>query len=72
MDQAQCPVCGCKSFYCKNPEDEYDTVAFNIVAGRAVARDPEDGGGSQEMTPETETFCDRCSWHAPFGDVMKR
>jgi hypothetical protein len=72
MAQAQCPVCGCDTFYCKNPEDEYDTKTFNVVDGSAVPSDPEDDDWSEDMTSETEAYCDRCTWHAPFGDVTKR
>jgi hypothetical protein len=72
MAQAKCPVCGCDTFYCKNPEDEYDTKTFKVVDGSAVPRDPEDGDWPEDMTSETEAYCDRCTWHAPFGDVTKR
>lgn len=69
MSPAQCPVCGCETFYCKSPDDEYETTEFKIVDGAAVPTDPADGEAMEEMTPETETFCDRCSWHAPFKDT---
>jgi hypothetical protein len=57
----KCPVCGSQRFFVKNPEDEYDTCEFDLKEGQAVFKDE-----PQEMQPETETFCSRCSWHGGF------
>ena len=33
MTQSKCPVCGCKKFYVKNPDDEYDIYEFKCKEG---------------------------------------
>ena len=68
MSSTKCPVCGCDAFYCKNPEDDFETTGFSIRDGAPVPDDPE----AAVLTPETEAYCDRCSWHAPLSDVLKR
>jgi hypothetical protein len=57
----KCPVCGSKQFFLKDPADEYETYAFDLQDGQAVFTDE-----SQEVQPETETFCRRCTWHGKF------
>jgi hypothetical protein len=57
----KCPVCGSKQFFLKDPTDEYETYAFDLQDGQAVFTDE-----PQEVQPETETFCQRCTWHGKF------
>jgi hypothetical protein len=57
----KCPVCGSQKFYVKDQEDEYDSHEFELKEGQAVFDDD-----PQEIQPETETFCCRCSWHDRF------
>jgi hypothetical protein len=57
----ECPICGCRRFYAKDPEDAYETYEFEC-RGDDVFFDSE-SEADIEITPETETFCDRCSWH---------
>jgi hypothetical protein len=57
----KCPVCGSQRFFIKDPKDEYDTYEFDLKAGQVVFVDE-----PQEVRPETETFCNRCSWHGRF------
>jgi len=72
MPSAKCPVCGCEQFYCKNPEDEFDITAFSVVDGKALPSEPDAGAGAHDLAPDTEAHCDRCSWHAPLENVIKR
>ena len=72
MPSAKCPVCGCEKFYCKNPEDDYDTTALRIADGVAEPADTDAGSDAPRITADTEAYCDRCTWHAPLGDVLKR
>jgi hypothetical protein len=64
----ECPVCGCLHFYIKDPDDEYEIYEFEFKDGKA-AFDGDEGAGSAELKDETETYCNRCSWHGRFGDL---
>ncbi len=33
MTQSKCPVCGCKKFHVKNPDDDYDVYEFECQDG---------------------------------------
>ncbi len=57
----KCPVCGSTRFYVKDPTDEYETYEFNLENGQPVFL-----AENQELLPETESFCQRCSWHGPW------
>lgn len=62
----KCPVCGSQQFYLKDPDDEYETYEFEVESGRPVfATD------HREMQPGTESFCRRCSWHGPWGELCR-
>jgi hypothetical protein len=61
----KCPVCGSQRFFVKDPDDDYDTHEFDLQEGQPVfADDP------QEILPETETYCCRCSWHDRFKTLQ--
>jgi hypothetical protein len=68
MQQSKCPVCGCKKFYVKNPDDEYETYAFECRNG-AVCFDADVINRTEcpPVTDATETFCDVCAWHDKFS-----
>lgn len=60
----KCPVCGSQKFFVKDHEDEYEMHEFDLEDGRAVfVSEP------QEIQPETETYCNRCSWHGSFATL---
>ena len=62
----KCPKCGSQRFFVKDPEDEYDTHEFDLETGQPVfVEEP------QEIQPETETYCCRCSWHDLFKKLQK-
>jgi len=71
MAETRCPVCGCRTFYIKNPEDAYDLYEFQCRGGR-VSFDPDtDATAAPQIDSETETFCNACTWHGGFG-VLKQ
>ena len=57
----KCPVCGSKRFFVRDQEDEYETHEFDLEDGQGVF-----ASESKEIQPETETYCNRCSWHGRF------
>ena len=65
----KCPICGCQRFYAKDPDDAYETYAFKCP-GDKVIMDP-GNEGDLEITSETESYCDRCTWHGKLADLKK-
>jgi hypothetical protein len=59
----KCPVCGSRSFYVKDPADEYETHEFTLDGERVVCADPAD---APLVAAAAESYCSRCSWH---GDI---
>ena len=66
----KCPVCGSLNFFVKDPDDEYETYDFELKGDTAVFN-PEAADSSPEVKPETEVFCERCSWHDKFQQLKK-
>ena len=69
--KAECPVCGCRNFYVKNPEDEYDISSFQCRDGEVVPSEDDEDSGAPEISEATETFCDKCSWHGAFSTLRR-
>jgi hypothetical protein len=71
MSEKKCPLCGCQSFYVKDPEDEYQTYAFDLKDGEVVFKEE----GSAEELPAVDldsvTYCERCSWHGEFKNLKR-
>lgn len=64
MTEGQCPVCGCRRFYVKDPDDPYEQYALEIMDGQACFEgDAPAAHGRPALGADTELFCDRCSWH---------
>jgi hypothetical protein len=61
----KCPVCGSQRFFVKDPDDDYDTQEFDLQEGQPVFADE-----PQEILPETEIYCCRCSWHDRFKTLQ--
>jgi len=59
----KCPLCGCVSFYIKDPDDEYETYEFAWRDGNIEFSADVDQDGCPEVCDDTEVFCDQCSWH---------
>lgn len=69
MDKMKCPTCGCQTFYVKDPEDEYTVYVFDCKDGD-ICFDPETSAADPpEIHDETETYCNKCSWHDSFKKV---
>lgn len=65
----KCPYCGCRRFYVKDPEDEYEAYGFDCASGE-ICFDPEvDPGACPEITGTTRIYCDQCAWNGPLGDL---
>jgi hypothetical protein len=71
MAKAQCPFCGCKSFYVKDPDDEYETYEFEMETGgpRFTSDAPEDE--RPELVQDTHCYCNQCAWHGPLQELEK-
>lgn len=72
MRDNKCPLCGSKSFYVKDPDDEYETYEFELRESGAAFLETEEGIESPEIDSSTKTFCSRCSWHGPFGEIENK
>ncbi|MEJ2101230.1 MAG: hypothetical protein P8X68_14820 [Desulfobacterales bacterium] len=67
---SKCPVCGSLNFFVKDPDDEYETYDFELK-GDSVVFNPGAVDISPEVKPDTEIFCERCSWHDKFQKLKK-
>ena len=63
----QCPDCGCRIFYCKDPEDEYEVYEFCYQDGRPVWQDR---NPDQEVGTATEIYCNQCAWHGRSTELV--
>ena len=65
-----CPTCGCRKFYIKDPQDEYEIIEFEYASGGNILVDE---STTQETVPSidetAEIFCDCCAWHGSLKDV---
>ena len=64
-----CPVCGSLNFFVKDPDDEYETFEFELKDATIVYRTEADKSGSPDVKPDTEIFCEKCSWHDKFQEL---
>ena len=69
MADKQCPLCGSIRFYVKDPEDEFETIEFEIENGRPQFDPDLKDAEKPEIDEESNTYCDRCTWHGLFGDL---
>lgn len=69
MPYAKCPICGSKSFYVKNPDDEYDIYEFECRDGEICFEDTLTNGECPEVRDSTETYCNTCAWHDKFKEL---
>ena len=65
----KCPTCGCEKFYVKDTDDEYDIYEFTCPEGRIEFNTDYDKQEIPKITNETETFCNKCSWHGKFSTL---
>ena len=57
----KCPLCGCKKFYLKDPDDEYETYGFDCESGEACFDPGIDG--------DSHIYCDTCSWNGKYDEI---
>ncbi len=69
MTDKKCPVCGCKHFYVKHPDDEYDIYEFECKGEGVVFNSDVDASDTPEVNENTETFCNDCAWHDRFDKL---
>lgn len=69
MTQSTCPVCGCRQFHVKNPDDAYDTYEFECEDGEICFDEALDADECPEITAATETYCNQCAWHDRFDKI---
>ncbi len=65
----KCPLCGCEKFYVKDPDDEYETYGFELHDGKVAFGPDVDASSCPEVCYDTETYCDKCSWHGDFKEL---
>ena len=69
MTDKQCPLCGCQTFYIKDPDDMYETYEFKCVNGKVVFSSGSSGSENHEIKEKTETFCNQCAWHGEYLEL---
>ena len=67
----ECPLCSCRNFYVRNPDDEYETYEFDVDGDEICFSDDVDESECPEIGRETETYCGRCAWHGKFEELKK-
>ena len=64
-----CPLCGSKSLYVKDPEDEYELYSFELDGNAPVFDDNVDASECPEVDAGTRTFCSNCAWNGRFEEL---
>lgn len=59
----KCPVCSSRHFYLKDPDDPYETYAFEVIEEGIQFSDSADAQHAPAIEADTEAYCDTCSWH---------
>lgn len=67
----KCPTCGCEKFYLKNEDDEYEIYGFDTQGEKIVFDENLDSDEIPQVTPQIETFCDKCAWHGAYQTLNK-
>ena len=67
----KCPLCGCEKFYIKDPDDEYETYEFELQDGKVAFGPDVDTSSCPEVCHDTETYCEKCSWHGEFNELAE-
>jgi hypothetical protein len=69
MADKQCPLCGSIRFYVRDPEDEFETIEFDIENGCPHFDPDRKDDENPEIDEESPIYCDRCTWHGPLGNL---
>jgi hypothetical protein len=72
MPELDCPYCGSRNFYVKDPEDQYEIYEFDLEGGQVqfLPREDEDSK-PPEVGGDTETYCGLCAWHGKFNALQR-
>lgn len=70
MPEQKCPYCGSRSFYVKDPADQYEIYEFDLEGGQVQFRPREEDSTPPEISGGTETYCGLCAWHGKFGSLQ--
>jgi len=68
----ECPFCGCRSFYVKDPEDAFETYEFELKDGAMIFPENVDEADCPSVCADTETYCGRCAWHGRFSELKTK
>ena len=67
----ECPYCGCKKFYVKNPDDEYETYGFDCESGK-ICFDPDiDESDIPGLNDDSHIYCKKCTWNGRYDEIKK-
>ena len=72
MPETKCPTCGCRVFYIKDPDDEYETYEFDCSSGEIEFAAGDSGTDHPEVEEDTEIYCNRCAWHGDLKECRSR
>ncbi len=65
----KCPLCACRRFYIKDPEDPFETLGFECT-GDSICFDPEvEASNIPELTGNVKIFCDQCAWNGCLDEL---
>jgi hypothetical protein len=65
----KCPLCGCEEFFVRDPADEFETYEFSLAKDSVEFAAGTDAAGAPAVGEDTETFCNRCSWHGRLDEL---
>jgi len=65
----ECPLCKCKKFYLKNPDDEYETYGFDCESGDVCFDPGIDDDDVPDLTGDSHIYCDTCTWSGKYDAI---
>ena len=66
MPEMKCPSCGCRVFYVKDPDDEFEIYEFESQDGKVVFSPESESDAAPDVDADTEIYCNKCAWHGEF------
>ena len=66
MDRFQCPNCGNKTFYIKDPDDSFGIWEFEYRDGKAFFGLWAEEADHPDPDDDTPIFCNACAWQGKF------
>ena len=64
-----CPLCKSKSFYLKDPEDEYEIFEFALKEDSPFFREGNKPTFVSDKLGKEEIYCEQCAWHGKFEEL---